>query len=118
LSEKADCVFCKIVKGSIPSKKEAENEAFICVRDLHPQATEHLLIMPKAHVDSLAQVQVSEASELLGPLYSFLLQVAKDRGLLPHGFRTVINTGTHGGQTVYHLHAHLLGGEALSGGFA
>jgi histidine triad (HIT) family protein len=106
---KADCVFCKIVEGAIPSPRVREDAEFICIRDIHPQAKTHLLVIPKTHVDTLEGADAA----LSGKLLSFATEVARETGLLPAGFRTIINTGVGGGQTVFHLHAHLLGGEQL-----
>jgi histidine triad (HIT) family protein len=118
--DSAACVFCKIARGEIPAPRLAENDEFLCIRDIHPQAREHLLVLPKEHIESLAEM-FPHASEgrpkLMGRMLDFATQVAWERGLLPAGFRTVINTGKQGGQTVFHLHVHLLGGEPLGGSF-
>jgi histidine triad (HIT) family protein len=105
------CIFCKIIAGEIPSPKVYEDPDFICIRDIQPQAKIHLLVIPKQHVVAL---DTSPAS-LTGRLFEVGTQIAREQGLLPKGFRSVINTGPDGGQTVFHLHLHLLGGEPLSG---
>ena len=111
---KADCIFCKIVQGEIPSPRVFEDEQFICVRDIRPQAKVHLLVVPKAHVaqlDDLYPEKGAARGQLVAQLFETAVQVARRQGLLPGGFRSVINTGPEGGQTVFHLHLHILGGE-------
>src|SRR4051812_42581006 len=113
---KADCLFCKIVAGSIPSPRVYEDERFICIRDIRPQAPVHLLLLPKEHVESLETAFPAsgpQRTELLGQLFEAAGRVAREQKLLPTGYRSVINTGEGGGQTVFHLHLHLLGGERL-----
>lgn len=113
-----DCIFCRIVRNEIPSKRIDEDSDFICIRDIQPQAPIHFLVLPKQHVDSLKHVFENPAgSELVGKLFAFANRVANRHGLLPDGYRSVINTGHGGGQTVFHLHLHLLGGSGLSGRF-
>ncbi|MBC7690347.1 MAG: HIT domain-containing protein [Methylotenera sp.] len=114
----ADCIFCKIIQGVIPALKIAENAEFVCIPDARPQAKKHLLVMPRHHVASLEAVfapgsDPAQGSGVVGRLFAFADQVARQEGLLPAGFRSVINTGKEGGQTVFHLHLHLLGGESL-----
>lgn len=104
-----DCVFCKIAAGGIPAPKLYEDDSFFCIRDIRPQAKIHLLVMPKEHIHSLEQA----SPELVGRLFETGVKVAQQQGLLPGGFRSIINTGRDGGQTVFHLHLHLLGGGAL-----
>lgn len=109
----ASCIFCKIIAGEIPAQKIHEDDRYIAIRDIQPQAKQHLLVLPREHV-----VSMSDASaELMGGLMEAGTRVAREQGLLPSGFRAVINTGAHGGQTVFHLHLHILGGESLRGGF-
>jgi histidine triad (HIT) family protein len=105
-----DCIFCKIAAGQIPSKKLVENDEFFSFSDINPQAPVHALIVPKRHVESLAAV---DDFALLGRMHEFALRVAKQVGVLGSGFRTVINTGRDGNQTVPHLHLHILGGRAM-----
>lgn len=112
-----DCVFCKIIAGGIPSPKLYEDAEFICVRDIRPQAKTHLLVVPKEHIVSLESAFPAEGGSsktaLMGRLLEIGTTVARQQGLLPGGFRAVINTGRDGGQTVFHLHLHILGGAAL-----
>jgi histidine triad (HIT) family protein len=115
-----DCIFCKINGGQIPSPRVYEDDRFFAIRDIRPQAKVHLLVIPKEHVASLeAAFPQSGAgrTQLMGELLEAATRVARDAGLLPNGFRLVLNTNAHGGQTVHHIHAHVLGGEPLSGGF-
>lgn len=111
-----DCVFCKIVDGKIPSERVHEDAHTIVIRDLHPQAAKHLLVIPKVHVTSLAENFDDEerGKETIARVFSSANQVAKKEGLLPGGYRSVINTGKDGGQSVFHLHLHLLGGQKLN----
>lgn len=109
-----DCLFCKIIEGKIPSQKVFENEKVFAFQDIHPQAKYHILIIPKFHVTSL--VELSD-TKVMSDIYEVALQIAKDKGFHETGFRTVINTGQHGGQTVFHLHLHLMAGSQLSGKF-
>ena len=110
-----DCVFCKILDGKIPAPRVYEDENAIVIRDLHPHAKQHFLVIPKKHVDSLAKLFENEAEgqKVVGNLFSVANVLAKKEGLLPAGFRSVINTGVDGGQSVFHLHLHILGGERL-----
>jgi len=103
-----DCLFCKIAAGQIPCRKVFENDEFLAFHDIRPAAPIHLLVIPKHHVPSLLDAQPSDA-ELLGKLMALVPQLARDNGL-GGGFKTVINTGRDGGQEVFHLHLHVLGG--------
>lgn len=107
-----DCIFCKIIQGEIPSPRVYEDADFICIRDIRPQAKTHLLVIPKAHLPTLEQG--ADDPELMGKFLATTTKIAREQGLLPAGFRSVINTGVAGGQTVFHLHLHILGGETLS----
>ncbi len=115
-----DCIFCKIVGGKIPAPFVYEDANVIVIRDLHPQAKQHFLVIPKQHVDSLAALYVDDTNgrRVVGDLFSAANALAKKEGLLSAGFRSVINTGADGGQTVFHLHLHVLGGEKMKGTFA
>ncbi len=106
-----DCIFCKIAAGEIPAKKLYEDEHAIAFADISPQAPVHVLIVPRRHISSHAQATRSDAS-LLGHMLNVASEIAHQQGL-GKGFRTVINTGPDGGQTVDHLHMHLLGGRAM-----
>lgn len=115
-----DCIFCKIIDGKIPSPRVMEDERAIVIRDVHPQAKQHYLIIPKIHTRSLAELFSSEKEgrDLVGSLFATANRLAMQEGLLPGGYRSVINTGEEGGQSVFHLHLHILGGEKLKGTFA
>jgi histidine triad (HIT) family protein len=115
----ADCIFCRIIDGKIPAPRVLETDDAIVIRDIQPQAKSHFLVIPKKHVPSLAEVLESTdgGSREIGALFSVIHRVAKQEGLLPDGFRTVINTREKGGQTVPHLHIHLLAGDGLGGRF-
>ncbi len=107
-----DCIFCKIAAGEIPAKLVYEDDRAIAFLDLKPQAPSHLLIIPRQHIASLAHLTAADVS-LLGHLQWVASQVARHAGLA-NGFRVVINTGDDGGQTVAHLHLHVLGGRAMT----
>jgi histidine triad (HIT) family protein len=104
-----DCIFCKIVEGSIPSRKLYEDDDMIAFHDIHPQAPVHFMIVPKRHVDSLAACDDSHAP-VLGRMFAMAGRLAREQGS-PDGFRTIVNTGRIGRQDVYHLHIHILGGK-------
>jgi histidine triad (HIT) family protein len=105
------CLFCKIIAGEIPSKMIFEDKLTCAFNDINPQAPTHVLIVPRKHIGSLAESGV-EDQELIGYLHLVAARIASSLGL-SNGFRTVINTGRDGGQTVDHLHVHLLGGRAM-----
>ncbi|MBX6359954.1 histidine triad nucleotide-binding protein [Pseudacidobacterium ailaaui] len=106
-----DCIFCQIVAGAVPSKKAYEDEQIYAFADIDPRAPVHLLLVPKKHIPSLAQTTEADAS-LLGHLQATAARLAQEHGL-DKGYRTVMNTGPEGGQTVSHLHLHLLGGRQM-----
>ena len=111
MMECMSCLFCNFVNGEIPTQKLYEDDSCIAFADIHPQAPVHLLIIPRRHIGSLAQAGAND-EELLGHLLATATQVATAQKLAK-GFRVVINTGEDGGQTVGHLHLHLLGGRAM-----
>ncbi len=115
-----DCLFCKIVDGKIPSSRVFEDENTIIIRDIQPQAKEHFLVIPKKHVENIAEAFSDEEAgrEVAADLFSAANRFVRENGMYPAGFRSVLNTGELGGQTVFHLHLHLLGGEKLHGRFA
>ncbi|MFP5237410.1 MAG: histidine triad nucleotide-binding protein [Acidobacteriota bacterium] len=106
------CLFCKIIEGSIPSKPVYEDEQCIAIGDINPQAPVHFLVMPRQHVPSLAAVQEAH-KPLLGHLLWAAGEIARKKNL-PKGYRVVVNTGPDGGQTVDHLHVHVLGGRSMT----
>lgn len=105
------CLFCRIVRGDLPVTPIAQNEHAIAFRDVHPQAPVHVLIVPRRHVTSLAEA--TDALEL-GAVALLAAEVARQEGIAATGYRTVMNTGDDGGQSVHHLHLHLLGGRAMT----
>ena len=109
-----DCIFCKIIAGKIPSKKVFEDEDIFAFHDIHPVAPVHFMVIPKLHIDSLAQVEPGHQM-LLGKMLALGSRLALEQGC-GDGWRTVINTGRVGRQEVYHLHMHIIGGnEVLPG---
>jgi histidine triad (HIT) family protein len=107
-----DCIFCKIVDGSIPSQRVFDDDECIAFNDLHPQAPTHILIIPREHVDSLDKAGESQ-KEVLGHLLLTAADIARGKGFAEDGYRVVINTNADGGQTVFHLHVHLLAGRTF-----
>lgn len=108
----SNCLFCNIVARRIPSSIVFEDDACVAFRDVGPQAPVHVLVVPREHVASLDAAHPGHRA-LLGALLLAVGQVARAEGLAEGGYRTVINTGADGGQTVHHLHVHLLGGRAM-----
>ena len=104
----ADCIFCRIVAGQIPSKKAYEDEELLAFHDIHPWAPVHVLVIPKQHIATLADVR-PEHEPLLGRMLMLAPRLMRELGV-SNGFRTLINTGQDGLQEVYHLHMHLIGG--------
>ena len=109
----SDCLFCKILAGEIPADKVYEDEVMLVFKDLYPKADVHLLAIPRVHIASLNEVS-DEHDEIIAHMMKQLPKLAKEQGL-NDGFRTIINTGKGGGQVVFHLHMHLLGGSNLPG---
>ncbi len=108
----SNCIFCKIAAGQIPSKKVYEDDELYAFHDIQPWAPVHFLIVPKAHIPSMAQVG-PEHEALLGRIMALAPKLALEQGCNPYpdgGFRIVVNTGTEGGQEVHHLHVHVMGG--------
>lgn len=109
-----NCIFCQIVAGGIPAQIVYRDERAVAFRDLNPQAPVHVLIIPRAHVASLSEAATQDDSATLGHLLRVAARVAAQENLSESGFRTVINNGAGAGQTVFHLHLHVLGGRALA----
>jgi histidine triad (HIT) family protein len=105
-----DCIFCKIAAGEIPATRVFEDEVCVAFNDLSPQAPTHILIIPRDHVDSLDKAG-SEHKDTLGHLLLSAAAIARQQGFAENGYRVVINTNSDGGQTVFHLHVHLLAGR-------
>lgn len=108
----SDCIFCKIIAGEIPSTKVYEDDKLLAFRDINPQAPVHILIIPKAHYESVNALDESTAP-IVGDIMLLAAKLAKENGL-DGGYRLITNIGDDGGQTVKHLHFHLLGGVKLS----
>ena len=109
----AECIFCRISKGEITSDLEYQDEEVIAFRDIHPQAPTHFLVVPRRHIPSLVDAE-ADHQLLLGKLQSVAIGLARREGVDRTGFRLVVNCGNDGGQSVWHLHLHLLGGRKLS----
>jgi histidine triad (HIT) family protein len=108
----SDCLFCKIIAGEIPSKKVYEDDHTFAFDDLDPKAPTHVLIIPKEHLRGLKEAQASDA-EIIGRCHLVAAKIARDRNI-ENGYRTVLNVGPGSGQSVFHLHVHLLGGRNLT----
>jgi histidine triad (HIT) family protein len=106
----SECLFCRIARGDIRAAFVAETEDAVAFRDINPQAPFHVLVIPRKHIDSLA---TADDNALLGSLLGLARRIAQEQGIADRGFRTVINTGEDGGQSVSHLHVHILGGRHL-----
>lgn len=109
----SDCLFCKIIAGDIPSDQVYQDEQVIVFKDINPSAPVHLLVVPRVHIESLNEMNDTHR-ELISHMMLLLPKIAKEQGLTG-GFRSILNTGTEGGQLVFHLHIHLLGGKQLPG---
>ena len=107
-----DCIFCKIIAGDIPSAKVYEDELVYAFRDINPQAPTHILVIPKAHIAGVCDI-TAENSAVVAHIFEVIPQIAKAEGLTG-GYRVVSNCGADAGQTVFHLHFHILGGKELS----
>ncbi|MGB8470811.1 MAG: histidine triad nucleotide-binding protein [Candidatus Sulfotelmatobacter sp.] len=108
----SDCLFCRILCGEIPSKKVYEDEHVLAFEDISPKAPTHVLIIPKKHFAGLKEAQAEDA-EVIGRCHLAAAEIARQRGI-EQGYRTVLNVGPGAGQSVFHLHVHLLGGRHLS----
>ncbi|MBA4493147.1 histidine triad nucleotide-binding protein [Paenactinomyces guangxiensis] len=108
-----NCIFCQIVAGKIPSEKVYEDDDLFAFKDIHPAAPTHVLVIPKKHIPSLMELK-EEDERLAGKILLGVQKVARKLGLQEKGFRVVNNMGEEGGQTVYHIHFHLLGGRHLT----
>lgn len=107
-----DCIFCKIIKEEIQSNKVYEDEEILAFRDINPAAPVHVLVIPKKHISSLAEIS-KEDEAIIGKIYTIINEIAKKEGIFEKGFRVIVNCGEDGGQEVGHLHFHLLGGKKL-----
>ena len=108
-----ECLFCKMVSGVIPCDKVHENENVLAFRDIDPKAPTHILIIPKKHITTLNEINEND-QDLLGELLLTAKIIAKDEGIDASGYRTVFNCNSDGGQTIFHIHMHLLGGRPMA----
>lgn len=113
MSEQQDCLFCRIIAGEITADVVYRDERSLAFRDINPQAPVHLLVIPREHMESLDEATQRDEA-ILGHLLRVGARVANEQGLSESGYRTVINTGAGAGQSVFHLHVHVLGGRALT----
>jgi histidine triad (HIT) family protein len=109
-----DCLFCRVVRGEIPAKIVKRSDQAVAFRDIDPKAPVHILIIPTTHIAAVRDAGGSEGQRLLGRLLAFAAEVATDEGLDSEGYRLVTNTGRNAGQSVDHLHLHLMGGRKMS----
>ena len=107
-----DCIFCRIISGEIPSDILYQDEQVVAFRDINPKATVHLLLVPRKHIKSVAELSEDEAS-IMGHLVTVANRLAREAGISEKGYRLVVNSGPEGGQEVPHLHLHLLGGRQM-----
>ncbi|MCI8273400.1 MAG: histidine triad nucleotide-binding protein [Clostridia bacterium] len=107
-----NCIFCKIIKGEVPSSKVYEDEEILAFNDIDPAAPIHILVIPKKHIKSLAEMQ-EEDTRLISQIYKVINKIAEDQGFKEKGYRVIVNCGKDGGQEVGHLHFHLLAGTQL-----
>lgn len=108
-----DCIFCKIVSGDIPAEKVYENDSVVAFQDLNPVAPMHVLVIPKKHISTINDLQHEDAT-LIGEMYLAAKQIAAENGLSERGYRTVMNCNEESGQTVFHIHLHVLGGRSMT----
>jgi histidine triad (HIT) family protein len=108
-----DCIFCKIAAGTIPANVVYQNDEVLAFRDLNPQAPTHILVIPKKHIATTNDITTHDAA-LIGNMYLAAKQIAKDEGIADSGYRTVMNCNRGAGQTVFHIHLHVLGGRPMS----
>lgn len=109
----ADCLFCRIVSGEIPSTRLHDDELVLAIRDIAPRAPTHILLLPRRHIGSAADLVESDGP-LLGRLFAVAAELARSEGIADDGYRLISNVGRWGGQTVDHLHVHLMGGRSFS----
>ena len=109
----ADCLFCKIVAGDIPADIVYESETALAFRDINPQAPTHVLVIPRQHIATINDISEADLS-LVGSLYSAAREIAAAEGIADDGYRAVMNCNAAAGQTVFHIHLHLLGGRSLT----
>jgi histidine triad (HIT) family protein len=109
----SDCLFCKIIQGKIPVEIVAENEHALAFRDINPQASTHVLVIPREHIASTREL-IEQNISALSHMALLANEISISEGVLDDGYRWVINTGSNGGQTVFHIHLHLIGGRKMN----
>jgi histidine triad (HIT) family protein len=109
-----ECIFCKIIAGEIPSEKVFDDQQVTAFRDIHPVAPTHILIIPNKHIASINELSPDD-EQLVGHLFTTGKALAKEEGIDESGYRLIVNVGPDGGQEVYHLHLHLIGGQKMRG---
>ena len=107
-----NCLFCKIIKGEIPSSKVYEDEEILAFNDINPAAPIHVLVIPKKHISSLAEMEDGD-EKIISKIYKVINEIAEEQGFKQDGYRVIVNCGKDGGQEVGHLHFHLLAGKQL-----
>ena len=112
-----DCIFCKIANGAIPSKKVYEDAEIVAFDDIHPMAPVHVIVIPKKHIPTMLDVTKADMSTI-GSMFAAVQEVVQIKGINERGFRVVINCNKEGGQVIFHLHMHVLGGQKLKDGLA
>jgi len=112
-----DCIFCKIANGTIPSKKVYEDAEVVAFDDIHPMAPVHVIIIPKRHIPTMMDVAKADMNSLIS-MFTAVQEVARVKGINDRGFRAVINCNKEGGQVIFHLHMHVLGGMQLKDALA
>ena len=112
-ADEPDCLFCRIVRGEVPSAKVHEDDLVLAFRDIAPRSPTHILVISKEHIASVADLTEAQAP-LLGRLFAVSAKIARDEGIADAGYRLVSNVGRWGGQTVDHLHFHLMGGRSFT----
>ncbi len=109
----SDCIFCKVVRGEIPANKRYETDTILAFDDIQPQGPVHVLVIPKRHIPNVTML-ANESPSLSQDLMNAIASIASSTGICDNGFRVVANTGDDGGQTVHHLHFHLIGGRSMT----
>jgi len=108
----SDCLFCKILAGDIPADIVYESESAIAFRDLNPQAPTHVLVIPRKHISTINDIEDADAA-LVGSLYTAAREIAREEGIAEPGYRTVMNCNEGAGQSVFHIHLHVIGGRGM-----
>lgn len=109
----SDCLFCKIVSGEIPSEVVFSNDELVAFRDIRPQAPHHIQIIPRRHIETVMDLATEEDAALAGRMVIAAGKIARQLGMADNGYRLVFNCKKHGGQEIYHIHLHLLGGRQM-----